>query len=159
MLHLGPVDGLRLVRADHWHITLRFLGEVAEELVPTIADSLRSATAALGTTRCDLGPTTAWFSGHRVLQIPARGLDRVAAAVRAATVPIVPETSESEIRFTGHMTIARARRQSIDRAARMSLAGIPVDSTFSVDALDLVKSELASEGPDYTTLARIPLQR
>jgi 2'-5' RNA ligase len=41
----------------------------------------------------------------------------------------------------------------------MELAGIPFASTFDVDYFDLVKSELADEGPEYTTLARIPIGR
>jgi 2'-5' RNA ligase len=39
----------------------------------------------------------------------------------------------------------------------MELAGIPFVSTFDVDYFDLVKSELGNEGPEFTTLARIPI--
>jgi 2'-5' RNA ligase len=47
----------------------------------------------------------------------------------------------------------------IDPAARMDLAGIRFHSTFDVDSFDLVGSELTNEGPEYTTLARIPTAR
>ena len=77
MLPLGPIEGLRCVRPDQLHITLRFLGEVEEGRLPVVTDSLLSAARTLGGVRCEVGPSTAWFSGDRVLQIPARGLDRV----------------------------------------------------------------------------------
>lgn len=159
MLQLRPIQGLRSVRPEQWHITLRFLGEVDESLVPAITDSLGTAARTLAGVRCELGPSTAWFSGDRVLQIPARGLDQVASAVRGATIPIVPDTSKGGSRFTGHVTVARTQRRLVDPAARMDLAGIPFVSTFEVDYFDLVKSELANEGPEYTTLARIPIAR
>ena len=159
MLQLRPIQGLRSVRPEQWHITLRFLGEVDESLVPAITDSLGTAARTLAGVRCELGPSTAWFSGDRVLQIPARGLDQVASAVRGATIPIVPDMSKGGSRFTGHVTVARTQRRLVDLAARMDLAGIPFVSTFEVDYFDLVKSELANEGPEYTTLARIPIAR
>jgi 2'-5' RNA ligase len=141
------------------HITLRFLGEVEDSRVPVITDSLVSVARNLGGVRCELGPRTAWFSGDRVLQIPAGGLDEVASAVRRATIPIVPDTRKGGVRFSGHVTIARTQKRLIDPAARMDLAGIRFHSTFDVDSFDLVGSELTNEGPEYTTLARIPTAR
>jgi len=128
-------------------------------LVPAITDSLETAARTLAGVRCELGPGTAWFSGDRVLQIPARGLDQVASAVRGATIAIVPDMSKGGSRFTGHMTVARTQKRFVDPAARMNLAGIPFISSFDVEYFDLVKSELANEGPGYTTLARIPMAR
>jgi 2'-5' RNA ligase len=153
-LQLGPIEGLAPIRRDQWHITLRFLGEVDESLLPTITDSLGTAAGTLGGVRCELGPSTAWSGGDRVLQIPARGLDQFASAVYGATIPIVPDTSKGGLRFTAHVTVARTRGRLVDPAAQMDLAGIPFESTFNVDSFDLVKSELADEGPEYTTLAR-----
>jgi 2'-5' RNA ligase len=159
LLKLGILPSLRPVRPEQWHITLRFLGEVDECLVPAITDSLGTAARTLTGVRCEVGSSTAWFSDDRVLQIPARGLDQAARAVRRATIPIVPEAGKGGSRFTGHITVARTRRRFVDPAARMDLAGIPFVSTFDVDYFDLVQSELANEGPEYRTLARFPLAR
>ena len=90
-LDLSGEKGLRPVGPDRWHVTLRFLGEVDDALVPGLSDALRTAAAAVpGPVRCRLGPATAWFTGVRVLQLPAAGLDTLAAAVREATLPLVP---------------------------------------------------------------------
>src|ERR1019366_4262524 len=103
MLQLTAIQDLRQVRPEQWHITLRFLGEVDESLVPAITDSLGTAARTLAGVRCEVGPSTAWFSGDRVLQIPARGLDQVASVVRVATFPIVPDTNKGGSRFSGHL--------------------------------------------------------
>jgi 2'-5' RNA ligase len=159
-LELGHVQGLRIVRPDRWHITLRFLGEVDEGVVPGLVDALRgAATSIRGPIRCELGPTAEWFSGERVLQIPAVGLDEVARAVRAATIPLVPASAHGEGSFTGHLTIARSKRGKLAVATRSALAGRPFTATFDVDSVDLVRSDLSHEGPRYATLATLSFAR
>lgn len=160
LLELAPVQGLRLVRPGRWHITLRFLGEVEEDLVPALVDALGDAAENMaGPLRCEVGPGTAWFSGERVLQIPVAGLDEGAEAVRRATLPLVPDSNHGEARFTGHLTVARSKQHRLDASARAALAGVPFAASFDVNSFDLVASLLSSEGPRYTTLARVPLRR
>jgi 2'-5' RNA ligase len=160
LLELGPVQGVRLVRPGRWHITLRFLGEVEEDLVPALVDALEDAAESMaGPLRCEVGPGTAWFSGERVLQIPVAGLDEGAEAVRRATLPLVPEANHGEASFTGHLTVARSKQRRLDASARTALSGVPFAASFDADSFDLVASLLSSEGPRYTTLARVPLRR
>jgi len=160
LLELAPVQGLRLVRPGRWHITLRFLGEVEEDLVPALVDALGDAAENMaGPLRCEVGPGTAWFSGERVLQIPVAGLDEGAEAVRRATLPLVPDSNHGEARFTGHLTVARSKQHRLDASARAALAGVPFAASFDVNSFDLVASALSSEGPRYTTVARVALRR
>jgi 2'-5' RNA ligase len=158
LLELGPAQGLTLVRPGQWHITLRFLGDVDDHLVPALVDALGAAAGNLaGPVHCEVGPRTAWFNGERVLQIPVAGLDEAADAVRSATVPVVPDTNHGDAPFTGHLTIARSKGRRLNGSARAPLAGIPFFATFDVDCLDLVASRSSTEGHRYTTLARVPL--
>ena len=92
-LELGHRKNLRLVGPTRWHVTLRFLGDVGEEQLESLGDALRDAGAGTqpGPVDCRLGPATAWFSRVRVLQLPAQGLDELAAHVHRATAPIVAE--------------------------------------------------------------------
>jgi RNA 2',3'-cyclic 3'-phosphodiesterase len=160
LLEVGTVQGVRLVRPGQWHITLRFLGAVEEDLVPALVDALGDAAGSMaGPLRCEVGPGTAWFSGERVLQIPVAGLDEGAEAVRRATLPLVPDSNHGEAPFTGHLTVARAKRGRLDAWERAALAGVPFAASFDVDSFDLVASLLSSEGPRYTTLASVPLRR
>jgi 2'-5' RNA ligase len=160
LLELRTVQGVRLVRPGRWHITLRFLGEVEEGLVPGLADALGDAAGSMaGPLRCEVGPGTAWFSGERVLQIPVAGLDEGAEAVRRATLPLVPDPNHDEAPFTGHLTVARSKQHPLDASTRAALAGVPFAASFDVNSFDLVASLLSSEGARYTTLARVPLRR
>ena len=165
-LELGRSKGLRFVGPARWHVTLRFLGEVPDDDIPPLADALLAATgpaatgpAATGPTtavECRLGPGTGWFTGVRVLQLPAAGVDNLAAAVRRATAPIVPPPP-SDPPFNGHLTLARAKGRRLSVAALGEMANIPFEAAFPVDAIDLVSSQPSPDGHAYTTLARAPL--
>jgi 2'-5' RNA ligase len=155
-LELGSVPGLRTVRPGQWHVTLRFLSEVDDDLFPVLVDALGSAVTRIrGPVRCTIGPATAWFGGTRVLQIPATGLDGVAEAVRQATLPIIPEAGQAP--FVGHLTVARVRGRRVEESTRAALAGVAFTAEFAVPRFLLVASELSPEGPRYTTLERFPL--
>ena len=159
-LELGRSKGLRFVGPSRWHVTLRFLGEVPDEDIPSLADALATAAATPGgpaTAECRLGPGTGWFTGVRVLQLPAAGVDDLAAAVRRATTPVVPVPS-SDPPFNGHLTLARAKGRRLSVAALGEMANIPFEAAFPVDAIDLVSSEPSPDGHVYTTLARAPLR-
>ena len=150
------MPGLRMVRPEQWHVTLRFLGEVGDDLFPALVDALGcAATRVRVPVRCTLGPATAWFGGTRVLQIPATGLDGVAEAVRQATVPTIPDAGQAP--FVGHLTVARLRGSRPDPSTRAAVAGVAFSAEFAVPRFLLVASELSPEGPRYRTLARLPL--
>jgi 2'-5' RNA ligase len=157
-LELGRTKGLRFVGPERWHVTLRFLGEVPGDAVGPLGDALVSAAALVpGPLQCRLGPGTGWFTGVRVLHLPAAGLDRLAAAVRRATLPIVGEPGEPEPAFNGHLTLARSKGRRLGVAALGEMANIPFEATFPVTAIDLVSSQPSSQGHQYTTVVRAPL--
>ena len=76
----------------------------------------------------------------RVLQLPATGVDNLAATVRQATAPLVPE-APTDPPFNGHLTLARAKGRRLSVAALGEMANIPFEAAFPVDAIDLVSSE------------------
>ena len=153
-LELGRLDGLRLVKPEQWHVTLRFLGDVPPDDQPALVDALRAAASVLsGPIHCHVGPCTTWF-GDRVLQLPVTGLDAAAATVRAATLPLVPDVGRNEPRFSAHLTLARSKARQHLASTRGGLKGIPFATTFDVDSFDLVASEPTPAGRRYTTLAR-----
>jgi 2'-5' RNA ligase len=156
-LELGREKNLRLVGPTRWHVTLRFLGDVTDEQVEALGDALVACGAAQrGPVVCRLGPATGWFTGVRVLQLPAHGLDELAAAVHDATVPVVAEPAPGGPPFNGHLTLARAKGR-LGAEAQGKLAGIPFESTFAVAHVDLVASEPSAQGHVYSTVVRAPL--
>jgi 2'-5' RNA ligase len=155
-LDLGRAKNLRLVGPTRWHVTLRFLGEVSDEQVALLGPALQAAVAERpGPVDCRLGPATAWFSRGRVLQLPAHGLDQLAAVVAGATTSIVPERGGGPP-FNGHLTLARVKGR-LGPQAQSELAGIPFDSAFGVEHVDLVASMPSPGGHVYSTLVRAPL--
>jgi 2'-5' RNA ligase len=156
-LELGRAKNLRLVGPTRWHVTLRFLGDVTEERLAPLGEALVAGAAGLADpVVCRLGPGTGWFTGVRVLQIPAAGLEGLAGAVRAATVPVVPGPPRGEPPFNGHLTLARAKGR-LGEAAQAELAGIPFEAAFPVEHVDLVASEASPTGHVYSTVVRAPL--
>jgi RNA 2',3'-cyclic 3'-phosphodiesterase len=156
-LDLGRARNLRLVGPTRWHVTLRFLGDVVEGQLEPLGDALlASASSEPGPVECRLGPVTGWFTGVRVLQLPATGLDGLANAVRAGTVPVVPEQAQGEPPFNGHLTLARAKGR-LAAAAQDELAGIPFAAAFPVQHVDLVASRPSPSGHVYSTVVRARL--
>jgi 2'-5' RNA ligase len=145
-----PRPGLRWTTEDQWHVTVRFLGQVASERglldrLSSVASGSRPLTATLGSRAAALG--------HRVWVLPVHGLDGLAGEVEEATAELVPLTSRH--RFRGHLTLARARRPG-------SLTGLPtaeIGGTWTVDALTLVASHLHPDGARYEVIERWPLAK
>jgi 2'-5' RNA ligase len=157
-LELGRTRGLRFVGPSRWHITLRFLGEVDEARVEPLGQALLECGAAFpGPLECRLGPGTGWFSGVRVLQLPAAGLDGLAVAVRTATRSFAPDPVDPEPPFNGHLTLARSKGRRLGVAALGDMSGLPFEAVFEVSTMDLVASKPSPEGHVYTTLVRAPL--
>ena len=156
-LDLGRAKNLRLVGPERWHVTLRFLGDVAEEQLGPLGDALRACAASEpGPAECRLGPVTGWFTGVRVLQLPATGLEGLADAVRAGTLPVVPEPEKGEPPFNGHLTLAWAKGR-LGATAQAELAGIPFVAAFPVEHVDLVASKPSPSGHVYSTVVRARL--
>jgi 2'-5' RNA ligase len=147
---LAPVqqDGteLRWVPPARWHLTLAFLGEVAEDRLPELTERL--ARVAARRSPPTLAVSRAGRFGGRVLWMDVTG-DReplqklaasAAAAARRSKIPV------DEERFRPHLTVARSRgrgpadlRPLVQRLA--GYAGTP----WTADELELVRSHLGAQ--------------
>jgi 2'-5' RNA ligase len=136
--------GVRFVRPENWHVTLRFLGNADPGTAIEALDTLDfdAATARLG-------PAIDLLGKHSVI-VPVTGTDRLATAVRTATQPIgdAPVTR----RHVGHLTLARLKKGA--RPPRVT--GLPFRETFDVGEIALVQSRLKETGAEYETIATWP---
>jgi 2'-5' RNA ligase len=165
-------DGLRVVapRADvRWvavaamHLTLKFLGEVAEERVAAIRDSLAGVAATTP-------PMTLTCAGLGVFPGPSRPrvvwagitdglreLGSLAAAVERAVEPLgfAPERRP----FRGHVTLGRVRSpRSFGPLARAIEGGGRAEfGTWKVSHVVLYRSHLRPTGSVHEPLATLPL--
>ena len=140
------IEGLRWTSRDQWHVTLRFLGRVAD------VGAVTAALEPVSLPRCEarLGPETGRF-GRRVLQVPVAGLGDLAAAVVAATAAVGEPPEDRP--FAAHLTLARARApRGIDLRA---LTGVAVSARWTVDDVCLMESRLHPDGARYELLQRV----
>lgn len=132
--------GVRWTGRDQWHVTLRFLGEVADP-EPVVA-ALDAAQLAAG--EAVVGPRVAAL-GPRIVCLPVAGLDDLASNVIAATRRLGDPPGDR--RFRGHLTLARVRQ---GRAS--ALAGTGFEARFGVSDVRLIRSHLGPGGARYEDL-------
>ena len=151
------LGGIRLVRPEAVHLTLRFLGDSSPAQVETLRPRLRAAAAAcpacevraagIGTFPESGSPRVLWLG----LDVPAPIVDLQEACERAARAAGFEREGRP---FRAHLTLGRWR----ERAPRPDLP--PADlGTTRLDSLVLFRSELRPDGAVYTPLARFALGR
>ena len=151
------LGGIRLVRPEGIHLTLRFLGDTSPAQLETLRPPLAAAAAlcpaaearvaGLGTFPERGRPRVLWLE----LEVPLSVLDLQRACERAARTA----GFEREPRpFRAHLTLGRWR----ERAPRPGLPPADLGAT-RLDTLVLFRSDLGPGGAVYTPLARFRLGR
>jgi RNA 2',3'-cyclic 3'-phosphodiesterase len=155
----------RWVDVRQIHITLWFLGEVADERARAIISSLDApfdvSAFDLVVGGCGVFPPS---GAPRVIWLGvARGGNEMRALHDTVAVRLLPLGFEPERRpYSAHLTLARikearqVRRQEILAAAERLPAVI---GTCRIDAVTVFRSRLSPKGAQYESLLRIPLGR
>ena len=154
--------GIRTVRPEQLHLTLRFLGDTDEGLVGGIEDVMKGATA-------QVVPFKMVFHGvgvfpnvkrPRIIWIGLRGAEPLVEIAKALERGVVDLGFKREKRsFRPHATVARVRRPG-RRERLQSLLDRWRDRDFGdmeVRTITLKKSVLTPEGPIYSTMLEVPL--
>src|SRR5580765_4567627 len=150
---------LKVVRADHMHLTLVFIGEVAEDRAQRIVEAMGRSVPVV--------PFVMEFGGlgvfpphgaPRVLWIGvAEGAARATELQAAVADRLAPLGVEKEARpFRPHLTLARWRDGRRSDRPRLPEAMTTVART-RVEFVTIYQSRLSSAGPTYTALARTAL--
>ncbi|KQX59357.1 MULTISPECIES: RNA 2',3'-cyclic phosphodiesterase [unclassified Streptomyces] len=165
-LHRLPgADGLRWTSRPGWHLTLAFMGEVEEEVLPELG--VRLARAAHRTPPFPLRLHGGGHFGRRALWTGVAGdldelrllAERADAAARRSGVPM-----EEHRRYQAHLTLGRARGEGVDLHPFLDeLAGFE-GARWEAGELALVRSDLPVSGvrgeqPRYETVGAWPLER
>jgi RNA 2',3'-cyclic 3'-phosphodiesterase len=156
-----PGDSVRWTKRAQFHLTLKFLGDVAAPRVVELTESLRGACenfAALRLRAEGIGffpqrgfPRVIWIG-----LLDAGGeLPALQKAVEGAVSGFTREQAEEK--FSGHVTLGRARNlrrpqaELLEKLAR-GLAGRAFGE-WRAEEVEIIQSELLSQGSRYTTLA------
>lgn len=151
-------ERLRWTAVDGWHLTLAFLGEVAEEQLPALHEGLGQVAGEhrpLGLRLAQggrFGDRTLWVG----VQGDTRELGLLAEDVGAAAV--AAGCAGGEFDYHPHLTLARAGRHPQGsrgglRAAAAALAQYR-GGGWQVDGFRLMRSEFTGGPAHYTTLHR-----
>jgi 2'-5' RNA ligase len=155
-----PADVVRWTRPDHIHLTLKFMGRVAPDSLPDLEQALRGACQSATSFRVQ-AEGVGCFPDMKRPRIVWVGIGAGLSALQGLQASIEREMqrwSAPEDRvFRPHLTIGRVKQTT--RAAASALAqalkarSAVVLGGWIAEEVELIRSELASEGPHYTRLA------
>ena len=147
----------RWVRAENLHVTLKFLGAVADEKLDAVRAALgniRSEQAVtlefrgLGFFPNEQHPRVFWAGIH-----PSPNLKTLADGIEAAVEKLGIPREKRE--FSPHLTLARFERPHLPASLRKAIAE-NAQREFGylrTNEFHLIHSQLKSSGAEYTTLA------
>lgn len=161
--------GVRWVRQQLLHLTLRFLGNLTADEVDAVITATETVAATTLVFQIGVGglgafpsckrPKTIWTAvseGARELRFMSKLLD---GALTQSGV----STGEND-RFHPHITLGRVRQGADRDQIRMISSTLESESSrsqcvagFPVDHLTVMASVLGREGPAYTPLSMLPL--
>ena len=162
---LLPQKTARWTHREQFHLTLRFLGNVAvnrlDELVAAATTACQSSDC-LHLTAGRLG----FFPEPRFPQVLWVGVkeeqDQLVslwAAIELALRPFTEEPAEKD--FTGHVTLARLnrlRRPEVDQLTRAAAKYSDVVlGNWTSHSLEVMRSELLPQGSRHIVIAELPL--
>ena len=167
-LKVGEQPWVKWVDTDSIHLTLKFLGNVAIGRTGEITRAME--VAARGTSPFDLKvKDLGVFPNLRRVQVVWVGIsgevDKISQLQQniesnLARLGFAPESRP----FTPHLTLARLRdRASLDERQGFGqlIAGTRFEEayTFKVEAINLMKSQLAREGAIYSRISSVGLKK
>lgn len=152
-LERPAVEGVRWTGPDQWHVTLRFLGDVADVDVPVAEQAVLAAARAVEPASVALAERTSRF-GRAVLHVSVVGLQPWAAAVDEAFHRTGLGGADGR-RFVGHVTLARAAGNGPGRVPLPSGTPVPPGPRrWVAEELTLVRSHLGAGPARYETVRR-----
>lgn len=156
------VRALSFPRPESLHLTLKFLGDTDDALVPRLVEALGAVARATPPFEVTLAGTGA-FPAHGEPKILWVGLTsgvaeltRLAASVDEATAPL--GFAREARPFTPHLTLARVKGRHVPglRDMLQTQAGATFGS-LAVREVVLFRSDTRPEGAVYTAVATLPL--
>ena len=160
----GNEFGINWVKPERIHLTLKFLGDVDETLVPEICSAVSEAAEHFGPIEIELSGLGCFPPNDRPGRVlwcgittGAETLGELAKAIdlNLGLLDFGPETRK----FSPHLTLARIKQSNAGKAVRNLVETSPVEiiAGQTVGEITVFQSELTRSGPIYTSLAHVPL--
>jgi len=157
-------SGVRWVKPDSLHVTLKFIGEIKPTDLPVAIDCLQHAAGAVE----PFTMSVAGLSGFpprgtpRVVHVHADGPGDVFERLHEAVEEVLAEelgVSPEKRRYIPHITLGRVKKRGKCPPLEAMKEAVPDDDfgEVDVDSVLLMESDLQPEGAVYTVLHRFPL--
>ncbi|PWU10931.1 MAG: RNA 2',3'-cyclic phosphodiesterase [Verrucomicrobia bacterium] len=161
-----PRASIRWLPRDQLHLTLKFLGNTEAANVDPLTNALRTLSnnfSAIELTARGLGcfpdirrPRVIWVG----VQDHRSELELLHKAICTAIQPFT--APEPEEKFTGHATLGRIKQISRSEAKVLSKMieshSQTLLGTWTAANVELMRSELSSQGAHHTCVASVPLK-
>ncbi|MBW2646020.1 MAG: RNA 2',3'-cyclic phosphodiesterase [Deltaproteobacteria bacterium] len=156
--------GIRWVRPENIHLTLKFLGNISEEDVAPITSVLKTATdttepfhlrgQGLGIVPGISRPQVIWIGMSGDVEPLKQFQLRVEEGLEQLGFP------KEKRPFRSHLTIGRVKGKLEKRILLEAIEqlGIFESDSFIADSIILFRSDLQRSGAVYTKLAEVPLR-
>jgi 2'-5' RNA ligase len=154
---------VKWVFPENIHLTLKFLGEVKEEKIPKIIQSLKKIARAVNSFRAEINtigafpntksPRAIWTG----IEQGKENLLRLAELIEDAAAKL--GFPKEERKFSAHVTIGRVRSPKNKAALSEAMQRLKFDAlSQTVNSVILFKSTLTPKGPIYEKLAEESLK-
>lgn len=151
----------RWVHPSLWHLTLKFLGDVEDELIPAVADLVGEVAGRMDSFEVVLSGTGLFPNADRprILWVGVtEGVEQLRELAESIDVGLDGLGFEPDERgFQPHMTVARFRENRDAGEVAQQIGPGEEIARFPVEAVVLMKSVLRPRGPDYTVIEKLPL--
>ncbi len=148
-------EGVRWTAPDSYHLTLRFLGNVATSAIAQLAERAHDALAGCAPFALSFGAPLAFPTARRpkLIALAAQPEDLLAELSARLEKVAVEQGIPPEARaFRAHLTLGRVR------ARRTPALAAPAPEGFQlVREVVLFRSDLGHDGAQYSALATLPL--
>ena len=154
---------LKLVSLERLHLTLKFLGETEEGLIPEIVSAMREASAGVPPLTVRVRGTGAFPNPARpsVIWVGVEGAEALGRIAKSLNENLQALGFEAEPRaWSPHVTLARVRRPHGLERVRTILEQRSNEefAEVRIEDIRLKKSVLQPQGPEYATVESVRLE-
>ena len=161
-----PELPIRWTKPENLHITLIFLGYLADEELPEVLKITKEVASKhkpflINLTKILYGPPKkmpprmVWVEGEKSKGLANLQIDLEKSLTSSGKIKFEPE----ERSFTSHITLGRIKTWEFRQIELEERPEVNEDIflSFDVSSIEVMESELKRAGPEYTTLESCPL--
>lgn len=156
---LGPkTTGIRWLRANQMHLTLKFLGDVEDSRIRELCSAISVAASSHSPFDFEI-ENCGTFPPHRVARVLWVGISDPQQKLQALQKSVEDSLAEVDFppegrKYSAHLTLARIRQaEAGSRVAELAKKAKPFTCPVQhVTNIALIQSQLTSKGPIYVPM-------